>query len=472
MAYRNLLTATSMIGWLFFGADAYAKTMEELVNYACETHPSISAANINILQADTSIAEAKALFLPTISSVSEVGVADDEQDQGLGVSGTRPYSTQLILDQPIYIGGSAGVEVKAAKLAKNRLRYQGISQVIDVQSRAVFAYIELGRTLSVFRVRQDNLKSLQDQKTDAERRFELGGGTKSNIVEVSSRIARAQGNLISAKADVNQAKYSLGEVVGQAVTSSIERPGLSTVVTSFQEATSRALAYNPQIQAADQDTRIADVGVERTKSDRRPRLRLLGQLNAQRDTNFFGFERDEARLSLRLDVPIFEGGRLAAREKGALHEASSARFNRLTLTRLVIEQLQTEWEALQETKLLIDVNEDLVAASMEALEAIKREAFEGFRPNRDVLDAQQEVLEARLSLEQSRFALTDASFRLQFAVGEVDESRFPSCAEAVVLSPEKDAEEAGGGYKLRLPIIGDLIGGENKRRDRGPPNRR
>jgi outer membrane protein TolC len=233
------------------------------------------------------------------------------------------------------------------------------------------------------------------------------------------------------------------------------------------------LSKNPQIKVADKQISIADAGIERARSDRRPQLRLVGELNAQRDTSFFGFERDEARLRLRLDVPIFEGGRLAAREKGALYEASRTRYDKVALTRRVIEQLQSERDRYLEAKKLIVVNESLVLASEQALSAITREAFEGFRPNRDVLDAQQELLEAQLRLEQSRFTSTLASFRLQFSVGEIDQDRFPACASAILENPDAVADNVDeNSYKLDLPILGDLIGGETDRRRRGPPNRR
>jgi outer membrane protein len=475
MSFRSFLVPSVFCGALFLGsvANAQTRSFEDLVNYACETHPSIAVANVNILQANTRISEAKALYLPSIRSVSEIGISEDELPDRQGVSGARPYSTQLILDQPLYIGGRAKNEVASARLTKEGLYYQGISQVIDIQSRAVFSYIELGRTLSVLRVRQDNLKALQSQKSDAERRFELGGGTKSNIVEVASRIARAEGNLITARADVNAAKIALGEATGLAVEEPVALPRGGSVEVLSESIVASALSKNPQIKVADKQISIADAGIERARSDRRPQLRLVGELNAQRDTSFFGFERDEARLRLRLDVPIFEGGRLAAREKGALYEASRTRYDKVALTRRVIEQLQSERDRYLEAKKLIVVNESLVLASEQALSAITREAFEGFRPNRDVLDAQQELLEAQLRLEQSRFTSTLASFRLQFSVGEIDQDRFPACASAILENPDAVADNVDeNSYKLDLPILGDLIGGETDRRRRGPPNRR
>lgn len=452
--------------------NAFATSFEQVINHACETHPSIAAANINLFQADTRIQEAKSLYLPTIRSVSEAGIAEDELPQGSGVSGSRPYSTQLILDQPLYIGGRAGAEVDIAKRSKDGLRYQGISQVIDVQSRAVLAYIELGRTLAVLKVRQENLRALKKQRDDSKRRFELGGGTKSNIVEVEARIARAEGNLISASTDVDQAQIALREAAGLYVESDVAVPAPADTVTSFKTAAETALSNNPQILVADQQIGIAEAAVERAKSERRPQLRLIGDLNAQRDTSFFGFERDEARLRLRLDVPIFEGGRLDARQRGSIFEVSRTRFDKAALTRRVIEQLQTEWNSLKEAERLQSVNRDLVQASDQALQAITREAFEGFRPNRDVLEAQQELLEAQLRLQQSRFSLTQASYRLQFAIGEIDEKRFPSCANAVLRPDDPSFEEPVRDNRIDLPVIGGIIGSEEGRRRRGPPNRR
>jgi outer membrane protein TolC len=140
MSFRSFLVPSVFCGALFLGsvANAQTRSFEDLVNYACETHPSIAVANVNILQANTRISEAKALYLPSIRSVSEIGISEDELPDRQGVSGARPYSTQLILDQPLYIGGRAKNEVASARLTKEGLYYQGISQVIDIQSRAVF----------------------------------------------------------------------------------------------------------------------------------------------------------------------------------------------------------------------------------------------------------------------------------------------------------------------------------------------
>ena len=475
--YKYYISAVSCAAILFGFSDiSYAQTtkqnVEELVNYACETHPTITSANLSVQQAGTRISEAKSLFLPTINSVSEVSIADDQLDEGLGVSGTRPYSTQLIVDQPIYNGGRARNEVKSARLFQEGLRFEGISQVIDIQSSIVTAYISLSFTLADLRVRRENLDFLRNEKNDAERRYALGGGTISNIVEVESRISRAEGDFVAAQARVNQARIALGVATGIAVGEDVDDIVHSKPILSYEDALADTLERNPQIKSAEQQIHIAETTVERVRADRRPQINLIGDLNMQRETSFSGFERDEARVRLRLDIPIFAGGRLAAQEKGAIIDVTRTEIDKAAVTRNVVEQIQLQWDRVHETRNLISVNSELVVASQKALNAIKKEVFEGFRPGRDVLDAQQELLEAQLRLEQSRFIFTQASFDLQFATGDVDAERFPKCGEAIREIIAINPRQRGDRYQIDLPIIGDVIGSEEGRRRRGAPNRR
>ena len=118
-------------------------------------------------------------------------------------------------------------------------------------------------------------------------------------------------------------------------------PSIPIQKPSLAEALEEAGRVNPDIQSSNALIDVSKQNIRAAQGNRSPEVRLLGDLNIQRDTAFNGFERDEGSLRLRMTVPIFAGGALAARERGSLLARNRAAYDRNRIINRVRENVTT-----------------------------------------------------------------------------------------------------------------------------------
>jgi len=388
---------------------ASAATLPEVVNAACTYHPEIQTARYQVEEAQERVNEARAIILPRITSVSEIGIADDDNavdDQAINtitstLANARPSSSTITFDQPL--------------------------QILRAQLAAIQAYIDVARAQATLKVRQENIAALQKSQSDAQRRYELGAGTISDIAQASTRVTQGQADIITARRDIESAAARLLETSGIRLEGDLARPLLPPPIASLREAVLLARKVNPDVAAAASEIDVAKQNVKNSKAATRPQLRALGTLDAQRDTAFNGFERDEGRLRLQLTLPIYEGGANAARRRASLIAQNRIAFTHYGVLNQVQENVTTAWANLEAAERLVGANQALVTAAQDAASSIKKESDAGFRPKQDVLDAQRELLFAKLALSDAKFNQALSAYQLYGAIGRLDNTLFPDC---------------------------------------------
>ena len=472
-AYKQSISLLAIVLTLSSAIMSSATSLEDVIEGACEFHPDIFTAKLDVHQAHEGVQQAKAIVLPRITSISEVGFADDAGEGAAiqsSVQDSRLRSTQLSIDQAIYIGGRGRAAIRGAKYQRDVQWYSAEREILNAQITAIQAYIEVAQAQEILEVRTAELSSLKQRLQESRRRFELGGGTKSDIVQAQARIARNEADIVSAQSDIEQAGASLYEASGIHPSEKLELAALPDVPTNITQALEYARQINPDIKAANSAIDVAGQTVKTVQGDRSPEVRLLGDLNVQRDTSFNGFEREDASLRLRLTVPIFSGGALASRERDAHLAKNSTAYNHLRVVNRVHEGVLSAWSQYQSSQRLIKINEQLVVAAEKASIAVKKEADAGFRANQDTLDAQQELLDAKLALTGAKHNNVFSAYSLLGAIGRLENEKYPKCQN---LLPELDpAPKRKIIKKINSIVPGVKIEIPERRKTTGPRSKR
>ena len=90
MTLYKIFTPIILLGTICaFNSQAYGSTLEIAVEAACEYHPDVFTAQLDVRQAHEGVKQARATILPRISSISEVGFADDAVAEREGRSNPR-----------------------------------------------------------------------------------------------------------------------------------------------------------------------------------------------------------------------------------------------------------------------------------------------------------------------------------------------------------------------------------------------
>ena len=118
-------------------------------------------------------------------------------------------------------------------------------------------------------------------------------------------------------------------------------------------------------------------------------------------------------------MPIYQSGREYSTIRQTKQISSQRQIQIIEATRAVREQVTIAWYAYTASRQSIASAKAQVAAAALALEGINQEYLVGSRTTIDVLNAEQEVLNARLGLVSAEYAQVASSYQLLQAMGKL-----------------------------------------------------
>jgi outer membrane protein len=128
-------------------------------------------------------------------------------------------------------------------------------------------------------------------------------------------------------------------------------------------------------------------------------------------------EGEGASIGLTLSQPIYRGGQLASLERQALAQAAAVRAALNQQTRINVQIMGNAWAQLRIANAQIQAADQQIAAAELAFEGVREEASLGARTTLDVLDAEQDVLDARISRIEAQTSLYSAAYGILSAGG-------------------------------------------------------
>jgi len=127
----------------------------------------------------------------------------------------------------------------------------------------------------------------------------------------------------------------------------------------------------------------------------------------------------QASIAAQLTVPLYQGGAEYAAIRQAKETLGQRRLDLDTSRDQVQATVTQAWGQLDAAKAQIDATQSQVTAAEVALNGVREEARVGQRTTLDVLNAQQELVNARVALVTAQRDRVVASYTLLSAVGRL-----------------------------------------------------
>lgn len=430
---RTALLALSATSALALAAPAHADTLREALAEAYRTNPTLQAARAQLRATDETVPIEKADGRPNVSASGAV-TEFIQQNSTSFFAPTRALTAGVDLGVPIYSGGAVKNSIRAAKerVEAGRADLRGTESAIFSQVVAAYMDVLRGEALVGLSANQVQVLTVNLQATAD--RFEIGDLTRTDVAQSQSRLALAQGDLRSAQAGLIQARETYIQLVGSAPGQLEPPPPLPNLPDDPRMAVETALENNPDLIAARERAQAAGYDIDVAGSSRLPRISAFAGYDYQ---NFLGSVADrpldpedpaspfvtsdqDARATsagLSLTIPLFQGGRPAALRRQAQARASAALDQVIAAERDVIAQVRASYASYSAALAIIDSSREAVAAAELSLEGVRAENSIGNRTVLDVLNAEQELLFARVDLVTARRNAYVAGFSLLAAMG-------------------------------------------------------
>jgi outer membrane protein len=230
----------------------------------------------------------------------------------------------------------------------------------------------------------------------AKDRFEVGEVTRTDVAIAEARLAAARSGLAAAQGDYKVARERYRAVVGDYPGNLAGLPPLPATARSMEEARMIALRGHPSILQAQRQVTVAGLGVEASKAATRPTVDLEAGI-----TQDFGNDARRDSMSLSFNQTLYAGGALSSAYRQALAQKEAAEAALLQTTITVGENVGIAWSALEVAAVSIQAGSLQVQAAQTAFDGVREEATLGARTTLDVLDAEQELLDARATKLQA-----------------------------------------------------------------------
>ncbi len=404
---------------------AQADTLADALTGAYN-HSGLLDQNRALLRAaDEDVASAAAALQPVLTwtATARRRYAKSRSSSALfGTTVNRGYNNQVIVrlnaSLLLYDGGASAARINAARetVLAARAGLIGFEQLVLL--RAVNAYMNLRQAGEIVALRQNNLRLLTQELRAARDRFEVGEITRTDVALAEARLAQARSGLATAEGQRLQAIEEYRNVVGKKPGRLAAPARVPKIDTNLDRAKGVAVRQHPAMLEVQHQVAAAEFDIQASEGAMSPTLTLEGTLGA---TNNLGTvtTNSDASVGVTAQGTIYQGGRLSSAVRRSMATRDAARAG-LHITRHNIQQ--DVGNALADVSIAsasLEASVRQIRAARVAFRGVREEATLGARTTLDVLDAEQELLDAEAARITAQTSQYIAAYTVLASLGQL-----------------------------------------------------
>jgi outer membrane protein len=406
---RGLLWGGACALALATGGPARAETLTDALIGAYRSSGLLEQNRALLRAADEDVASAVAALYPVLQYLAQADQIVNRND-GFSADATSA-SVGITAQMPLWSGGRNRLAIDAAKETVLATRAALLELEQQVLLRAVTAFFGVLRQQEFVALRQNGVRLVEEELRAAGDRFEVGEITRTDVSLAEARLEESRSFLAEAQGDLVDAREEYLAVVGR-YPSDLRVPQIPMrPVASVDEARAIALRNHPSIEEAQRNVTAGEIAVLVQRAQRRPQLLLEGEASVAD-----GGEGRQ-RIGVQLSGPIYSGGAIASGVRRAVAQVESLRAALLVETEVVRQDVAIAFSNLRVAQATLEARRRQAEAQEVAFEGAREEATLGARTTLDVLDAEQDLLDARTNVVAADTAQFIAAYQLLSAMG-------------------------------------------------------
>jgi TolC family type I secretion outer membrane protein len=404
---------------------AVADTFREALGSAYLNNPTLQSRRAELRATDENVPQALSGWRPTVQATGSAGVNRVDRNittgagQPAGAQNRYPRTVDLSIVQPLYRGGRTTASVERAENEVLAARANLLVAEQDILLEAGTAYMNVLRDTAVVELNINNERVIQRQLEATRDRFEVGEVTRTDVSQAEARLALAIADRRLAEGELEASRAAYERIIGNPPQNLEQPPPVLDLPESKSAAIDSAARGSHSVAAAVFQHRAAEKTVRTIEGELLPTVNVRGRAAHDRDVIARDGRQNTYALMAELNVPLYQAGAVSSRVRQAKQLASQRLVQIEGARRAAAEDAARSWEGVLTTRARIESLETSIAAQEVALEGVEQEALVGTRTVLDVLDAEQELLDARVNLVRARRDEIVASLGLAQAIGRL-----------------------------------------------------
>ena len=422
-ARGSRFVAGMIAGLLVLGAPAaaLADTLADALAGAYNNSGLLEQNRALLRAADEDVGVALSALRPIIGWSADVTYSDSDARSSLtGIRSTDDTSGSLGLSADILLfdGGRSrmGVDIAKESVLATRQALIGVEQNILLQ--AVQAFMDVRSNTEIVALRRNNVRVITQELRAAQDRFEVGEVTRTDVALAEARLAGANALLAQAEGDLAEARAFYRFAVGRDANALAVPPALPARPASLAAAQAAAMRSHPDILRAQHEVTVSDLRVLIAKSAAIPQVRLQSRYGLTESLDSSDYNRGGS-IGIGVTGPIYQGGRNSALERQAINRGTAARSALFETTQRIAQNVSTAFARVDVARAAIEASDRQIRAARTAFEGVREEATLGARTTLDVLNAEQELLDAQANRITAASNQYVASYALLASMGQL-----------------------------------------------------
>jgi len=418
--------ACALFGLLVTMQPVAAETLADALVKTYQNNPQLNAERARQRGTDENVPQALSGYRPQLVASLSAGlqaVRNVLPDNTIQSATLKPWTIGLTVTQLLFNGYRTANNVRVAEfqVKSGREALRNVEQGVFLD--AVTAYMNVMANYALYDAQKTNVQVLKEIQATTQRRLNAGDVTPTDTAQADSRVSRGLADLNAAEVALAISKEIYAQVIGEPAVGLTAASPVDRLIPPSQTASIDAASHeHPAVLGAGYDVDVATTSIKLAESALLPQVSVQGNVSrqVQDDPTLSVQKNDQASIVGQINVPIYDGGMAASQTRQAKEVASQSR--------LVLEQVRNQtrtavvsaWVTNEGTKVALTAAESEVHSAEVALQGVRREAAGGQRTTIDVLNAQQDLTNARSRLIGAQRDRVIASYTLLSAVGRLD----------------------------------------------------
>jgi outer membrane protein len=409
-----------------------ADTLEWALVQAYQNNPSLNSQRASLRATDENVPQALSGYRPKLSVTASGGYAysntlSNSVNQQVFPNTVTYSSIARDLGQRSF--GATATETlfngfqTANKTRQAESQVMGARETLRVTEQQVLldaatSYMNLLRDQAILDLNRRNVEVLTEQLKQTRDRFNVGEVTRTDVAQAESRLAAGRSALLGAQSNYVTSQANYRRVIG--VDPGRLDPGTPVDRLSPPTLPGAIIAgetESPSVLAAMYGVDIAELAVKISEGALYPNLSLTAGVTKSYLPVYNINKQTVASVVGTMTIPIYQGGAEYSAIRQSKETVGQQRLGLDVNRDQARETVVASWGQLDAAKAQIEATTAQVNAAEIALNGVREEARVGQRTTLDVLNAQQELVNARVALVTAQHDRVVASYSLLAAVG-------------------------------------------------------
>ena len=395
--------------WTLFRSEP----LDRLIRQALADSPTLAAAQATLRQAQEELRAGSSALFPQVdagvgAARQRANVPTPTDPRATGVFNLYNASVQVSYTLDVFGGVRRQIEALQAQAdyQDDQLEAAHLALTANLVTSAVQE-----AALRAQRAATQDIAAIQQKQLDlVERRFQLGGIARSEVLAQQALLAQTRAALPGIERSLAQTRHRLAVLAGR-LPDAADLPeftleSLQLPVELPVSVPSALVRQRPDIRAAEALLHSANALVGVATANLYPQITLSGSYGFAATSPGRLFDGNSVLWSAGASLlqPLFHAGQLDARRAAAVaaHDAAAAQYRSTVL--LAFQNVADTLRALEADALTLQAQAEAEATARASLDLATRQYQLGATSSLAVLDAQRQYQQARVALVQAQAA--------------------------------------------------------------------